>query len=130
MAMQAIAQKEQVSLDWIAFGSINAISDAASENDEKVTATSGDALETTWGMIYKSLSRSDVEALISLLLQKGAQGVLSLSNCEVELELALLQLPKEEKQRLMALHDAKKGASENNQITGTNDLTSNQQEAV
>ncbi|MGL9774271.1 MAG: hypothetical protein ACR5LG_11005, partial [Sodalis sp. (in: enterobacteria)] len=69
-----------------------------------------DPLEFTWHMIYNSLNKKDLEALISLLLQEAAKGVLALSGRKDDLDSLLLQLPKEEKERLIALHEAKKGA--------------------
>ncbi|MGL9773147.1 MAG: hypothetical protein ACR5LG_02160 [Sodalis sp. (in: enterobacteria)] len=67
-------------------------------------------LEATWHIIYKSLNKKYSEALISLLLQEGAKGVLALSGRKDDLDSLLLQLPKEGKERLIALHEAKKGA--------------------
>ncbi|MGL9772891.1 MAG: hypothetical protein ACR5LG_00320 [Sodalis sp. (in: enterobacteria)] len=69
-----------------------------------------DPLEATWHMIYRSLNKKDLKALISLLLQEGAKGVLALSGGKDDLDSLLFQLQKEGKERLIALHEAKKGA--------------------
>ncbi|MGL9774644.1 MAG: hypothetical protein ACR5LG_13750 [Sodalis sp. (in: enterobacteria)] len=69
-----------------------------------------DPLEATWHMIYKSLNKKYLEALIRLLLQEGAGCVLALSGRKDDLDSLLLQFPKEEKERLIALHEARKGA--------------------
>lgn len=112
-AMQNISNKEHVSLDWLAFGSqcsqkVVSATEIQAVNGECLVE---DPLEATWHMIYKSLNRNDLEALISLLLQEGAKGVLALSERKDDLDSLLIKLPKEEKERLMALHEAKKGAA-------------------
>lgn len=69
---------------------------------------------------FSSLNRHDIEALISLIHREGARGILSTTEAPGNLDQLLLGLPKEEKERLLALHEAKKGALEERQ---ENDLT-------
>ncbi|AXF77363.1 hypothetical protein LU604_02270 [Erwinia tracheiphila] len=68
----AIAEVEQISLEWLASG-LNkdglAISNPKSSGD--------DPLKFTWLMIYEFLSREDAEALIRLIHQEGARGILT-----------------------------------------------------
>lgn len=98
--MHNIAYKEQVSLDWLAFGSSCTQKEVVSASE--IQAINGeslieDPLEATWHMIYKSLNKKDLEALISLLLQEGAKGVLALSGRKDDLDSLLLQPSKRRK---------------------------------
>ncbi|EDU2969803.1 bacteriophage CI repressor [Salmonella enterica subsp. enterica serovar Manhattan] len=124
--MKIIAIKEDVSLDWLAFGK-NEL-DKVHDKHELPPYSSSDGLEAAWLMVYKTLSKEELEALMGLLLREGTKGILTLLNKKnqhknetyktvTELEHALLQLPAEEKERLMALHEAKKGASEECEVT-------------
>lgn len=123
--MKTIATKEDVSLDWLAFGK-NELDKVHNEHEPPLYPPS-DGLEAAWLMVYKTLRKEELEALMGLLLREGTKGILSLLNEKnqyknetyktvTELECALLQLPIEEKERLMALHEAKKGASEEREI--------------
>lgn len=119
VAMIAVASKEKVSLDWIAFGTSNVKSESIEcgvLNESQVI----DPLAMAWNMIFSSLNRHDIEALISLIHREGARGILSTTEAPGNLDQLLLGLPKEEKERLLALHEAKKGALEERQ---ENDLT-------
>lgn len=119
VAMIAVASKEKVSLDWIAFGTLRVKSESTSAhvlNENQVV----DPLAMTWNMIFSSLNRHDIEALVSLIHREGARGILSTTEAPGNLDQLLLGLPKEEKERLFALHEAKKGALEERQ---ENELT-------
>ncbi|EBG1928849.1 helix-turn-helix transcriptional regulator [Salmonella enterica] len=126
--MKTIATKENVSLDWLAFG-IKESNRVRGESESSFHSSNGE-LEATWSMIYKTLNKEDLEALMGLLLNEGAKGVLALSAGKTqhrealrdnftEIERTLLRLPAEEQERLIALHEAKKGASEECEIGNT-----------
>lgn len=106
-----IAEAEQVSLEWLASG-LN--KDLWTTNSP--AGSEGDPLKFTWGMIFDSLDRGDAEALIRLIHKEGAKGILASSNKADNLDSTLLLLPKEEKERLIALHEAKKGAPEGGEL--------------
>lgn len=136
--MQTIATKEGVSLDWLAFG-MKESNRVHPVNDTAQQAPS-DGLEIAWLLVYKALDKDDLEALMGLLLKEGARGVLALScgkeriNQTVrheltELERALLRLPAEEQERLMALHEAKKGAFEGSEVELSQSLASEKKQA-
>ncbi|RLM52916.1 transcriptional regulator, partial [Halorubrum sp. Atlit-26R] len=55
------------------------------------------------------LDEEDIEALSKMLMLKGVETVLYLLD---ESNIRLLQLPKDERHRLLVRHEAKKGASE------------------
>jgi Mg/Co/Ni transporter MgtE len=59
-------------------------------------------------MLLNELSTDEMAGLVNLLSRKGVETALALLN---EKNLQLLQLSEEEKERLLALHEAKKGAS-------------------
>ncbi|WP_145491633.1 type 1 periplasmic-binding domain-containing protein [Yersinia rohdei] len=112
-AMQKIAYKERVSLDWIAYGTAsNATtgtahgpSEAAKEHKAKGKLTSA------WLAVLDSLDENEAQALLRAIHKKGVDGIVQVATAN-SLDIELLQLPTEEKERLMALHEAKKGASE------------------
>jgi len=114
VAMIAVASKEKVSLDWIAFGTTDVKSESIAGNMSNESQVV-DPLAMAWNMIFSSLNRHDVEALISLIHREGARGILSTTESPGNLDQLLLGLPTEEKERLIALHEAKKGALEERQ---------------
>ncbi|MBC3212502.1 hypothetical protein [Serratia fonticola] len=96
-----IAESEGVSLDWLLSG-----------DDEYLNSPEihqgGDGLVEILGFLTSDERRK----LATMLARKGVETVLYLLD---ENNIKLLQLPDEEKERLMALHEAKKGAFEDNQ---------------
>lgn len=63
------------------------------------------------------LKEEDIDAITKQLMLKGVEAILWLLD---DVNIKFIQLPEEEKERLMALHEAKKGAStdsEGNEIT-------------
>lgn len=107
----AIAKAERVSLEWLACG-LN--KDEKAKNSSSVHEE--DPLKFTWLMIYESLSRDEAEAIIRLIHKEGVKGILASATKEGSIDSTLLHLPQEEKERLLALHEAKKGASEGSQV--------------
>ncbi|WP_233268233.1 helix-turn-helix domain-containing protein [Pantoea sp. BAV 3049] len=120
VAMQAIAHAERVSLDWLAFGTGDAKMNhgGAIEADENQSTQTTPALplRDRWVAVFDSLETKDIEALLKLIYSRGVLGVISLAGVANDLDQMLVGLPEEEKERLMALHEAKKGASENSEL--------------
>ncbi|CNH28230.1 transcriptional regulator [Yersinia pekkanenii] len=112
-AMQKIAHKERVSLDWLAYGSMTNTITATNHNlseAEKEYKARG-KLTSAWLAVLDSLDENEAHALLRVIHKKGVDGIVELVTAN-SLDIELLQLPTEEKERLMALHEAKKGASE------------------
>ncbi|MFX2611938.1 hypothetical protein [Enterobacter mori] len=104
--MSLIAHKENVSLEWLAHG-IGEVYRDQIESNKTPGMRPVEPLEAAWGMIYKSLNSKEVAALISLLMKEGAKGVLALSAKNDDMDRLLTELPADEKERLIALHEAK-----------------------
>ncbi|MGK3122874.1 helix-turn-helix domain-containing protein [Candidatus Pantoea formicae] len=108
-----IAEAEKVSIEWLATG-LNK-DDCAINRTERVGDFSH--LQEVWMMIFESLGQSDIESLIRLIHKYGARGVISAAEAEDALNQTLMALSKDEKHRLLALYEAKKGASEGGELT-------------
>ncbi|CFQ99358.1 Bacteriophage CI repressor helix-turn-helix domain [Yersinia frederiksenii] len=108
----AIAKAEGVSLEWLASGS-NETHEELNKNHQVQQSTPEmvDPLRYAWMMVYESLNADEAGALLRVIHKKGVDGIVELATAN-SLDIELLQLPTEEKERLMALHEAKKGASE------------------
>ncbi|MFV8875370.1 transcriptional regulator [Serratia fonticola] len=120
-AIKNIANKEQVSLDWIAYGSaVGAAPTIKHSSDESPQGQEiADKLTSAWLAILDSLDEGEAQALLRVIHKKGVDGIVEMATAN-SLDMELLQLPVEEKERLMALHEAQKGAFEDNQ---DNDLS-------
>lgn len=145
-AIRGIASHEKVSLDWLAYGS------QASEYNNKMNRMSqevnspmvSDKLAGAWLMVLESAEPEEAVRLIKLINRKGIERLLSdapalneqpmthqINSLELsELEQALIQLPEDEKTRLMALHEAKKGASEGGEVTTGSSANVKRKQAV
>lgn len=97
-----IAESEGVSLQWLRTG----IDETPIKHEKN--EISGDKLVE----ILSFLTSDERQQLTELLVRKGVETVLYLLD---ENNLKFLQFPDDEKERLMALHEAKKGAFEDNQ---------------
>jgi hypothetical protein len=97
-----ISNIEGVGLIWLITGS--------HEDDNKPDVTDRDPLQNAWQMIYQSLDQHQIEGLIKVIHTEGVNGILEMANNDINKRLR--ELPEEEKERLMRLHEAKKGASE------------------
>lgn len=136
-AAKAIANAEGVSLDWLASGAgckkMNSIESGESHHVDDFNPN--DKLSVAWQMVLESIEPEDAYALIKLIHRKGIEKVIGgvvadgTSPRLSELELALVVLPTEEKERLMALHEAKKGASQEHQIDESENLPSENKKA-
>lgn len=112
----AIAKAEGVSLEWLASGSNEVFFDS-NKAQKSSTQEIADPLRYAWMQVYESLDADEVSALLRVIHKKGADGIVELATAN-SLDMELLQLPTEEKERLIALHEAKKGASEDSQGNG------------
>ncbi|WP_200542028.1 helix-turn-helix domain-containing protein [Klebsiella pneumoniae] len=114
-----IAMKEGVSLEWLATGRppVNHTERNDSKNQIEVNVSSN-ALMATWQTLFDSLKEEEVKALLSLIMRMGVNGVLELAEMKTSIDSAFLRLDEGEKERLWALHEAKRGAPESN---GVND---------
>lgn len=112
-AMQKIAYKEQVSLDWLAYGSVSTTTTATHHSLDEVAKEhkAKGKLTSAWLAVLDSLDENEAQALLRVIHKKGVDGIVQVATAN-SLDIELLQLPTEEKERLMALHEAKKGASE------------------
>lgn len=109
--LSKIADVEGVSLEWLMTGSGDApkSQERADRSQEGATKSQGgDQLIN----VLSFLTERERQQLTELLVRKGVETVLYLLD---ENNIKLLQLPDDEKERLMALHEAKKGAFEDNQ---------------
>ncbi|MEN3259880.1 transcriptional regulator [Sodalis endosymbiont of Spalangia cameroni] len=115
-----IAHKEQISLDWLAFGSSSETPHNATTNSgNRGVAEENGKLVAAWLMVLDSLEVQEAETILKIIHRKGIEWVISACNkTEIihkdvasHVEKALLALPVAEQERLMALHEAKKGAS-------------------
>lgn len=113
-----IAEHEGVSLDWLLTGD-NTNSNASpikknEMNEHAYSIEHGSTfqlnnMDLKLAELFSVLSVDEKEQIISLLIRKGVEIVLTLTE---QTSLQLLLLPEEEKKRLIALHEAKKGASQ------------------
>lgn len=120
-----IANAEGVSLEWLATGLDKAHS---ATNSPKTPPL--DPMRDMWGLIFDTIGRQEAEKLIRAIHQLGVQGILTAIDSTGSLDVALTSLPQEEKERLMALHNAKKGASEECEMTIGNSANVKRKQAV
>lgn len=120
----AIAEAEKVDLRWLATGlHEDSIGSICRPSEQEIH----DPLRIVWNMIYDSMERRDTEALIKLIHNTGAKGVIAASSTTNDLNHTWLHLSDDEKKRLLALHDAKKGTSEEREVNEGDSLTDKRQ---
>ncbi|MBC3215749.1 helix-turn-helix domain-containing protein [Serratia fonticola] len=117
-----IAEQEGVSLEWLLTGQGKPLrheNKKSEMNDLADSQTSRLASKTNTSKVDEKilemlsfLSLDEKEKIVEVLVRKGVEIVLYLLD---DNNIKLLQLPDEERERLMALHEAKKGAFEDNQ---------------
>lgn len=96
----------ECSFNWLAIGEGEtkiARTDASSYN-----ASSLDAVTAEFLAVLSRVSSTEREALLNIIYARGFKILLNLSD---DRDASLLLLPADEKERLWALHEAKKGAS-------------------
>ncbi|HBE9179089.1 TPA: hypothetical protein KNH08_001965 [Serratia fonticola] len=114
-----IAEQEGVSLEWLLTGQGKPLHQENKKNEMTDSQSSKSASKTNTSKVDEKilemlsfLSFDEKEKIVEVLVRKGVEIVLCLLD---DNNIKLLQLPGEEKERLMALHEAKKGAFEDNQ---------------
>ncbi|OHY70343.1 hypothetical protein BB778_00020 [Pluralibacter gergoviae] len=108
-----IAMKEGVSLEWLATGRTPVNHNLKNQNEATPVSN---ALMTTWQTLFDSLKEEEVKALLALIMRMGVNGVLELAEMKTSIDSAFLRLDVGEKERLWALHEAKKGAPESDSV--------------
>lgn len=130
--MSLVALKENLSLDWLAYGVGSPYKDNKTPINESMNP-SKDPLAVAWDMAFDSLGPEDVKALIALLMREGAKGLLAISNKYGELENQFAELPTEDKERLLSLQEAyeeaKKGASQGGGVNESDHLQADERQA-
>jgi hypothetical protein len=111
-----VSEIEHVSIEWLVLGSGAVSPQRAFEAQKRVELPAeSEPLKSAWMTVFEYLDKEEVKALLRIIHKSGAKGIINSMQHEMELEEMLMQLPTEEKERLMALHEAKKGAFEDNQ---------------
>lgn len=112
--LQRIADSEGVTLEWLKSGNEKT---PKTPRQEAELVTTADAATNRLVELFSLLQQEDRDNLVRLFSLKGIETVLALLD---SVNLQFLQLPNDEKDRLIALHEAKKGAletSEGNELT-------------
>ncbi|WPA91016.1 helix-turn-helix transcriptional regulator [Providencia zhijiangensis] len=76
-AIQTIAEAEQVSLDWLAFG-INK-SELEPQKEKETPKMDRRLMKNSWDMVYESLSTDEISELLKAIHRKGIEGILKTS---------------------------------------------------
>ena len=110
-AMQAIASKEQVTLDWLAFGVDSNLSQARANEEARNVYI--DPIKSTWNMIFDTLGPEEQKEVLDYCLKEGARSMVGLIASIAEADRTLMGLSLDEKERLLRLNEQlKKGSSE------------------
>ncbi|MGK0706509.1 helix-turn-helix domain-containing protein [Yokenella regensburgei] len=129
--MQAIAAKEQVSLDWLAFGNNDLyLSQKCTSSQQTLSAheqsgedSEKEHLRMAWLTAFEFMGQAEARALLKIIINGGARGLIKLAEHETNVEEAFMLLSPELKERAVNLinaHvEAKKGASQNGDIDST-----------
>lgn len=94
------------SFNWLALGEGDQKEDRTTMTHH--SANLRDDITSEFVAVLSRVSSEEREALLNIIYARGFKILLNISE---DIDVALLQLPKEEKERLMALHEAKRGAS-------------------
>ncbi|MGL5798994.1 MAG: helix-turn-helix domain-containing protein [Plesiomonas sp.] len=105
--LEKIAKYENVAVEWLLTGINTARLDGVSSFEAQ--NESSDVTLTRLIELLSLLNPKERDSLVRLFSLKGIESVLSLLDAT---NFQFLQLPTQEKERLMALHEAKKGASQ------------------
>lgn len=127
-AMQAIASRENVTLDWLAFGDdSNLIHQTNTEADRK---TFVELSKSTWNLIFESLGPEEQKEVIDYCLKEGARSMVGLIASTTEVDRAFRGLSLDDKERLLRLNtQLKKGSSEADQGVAKADLPQSKKKA-
>lgn len=112
-AMVDIAEKESVTIDWLAYGkSYDGFEfNIAERGLQKTHHTPG---RDTWLMIFDNLNKGERQTLLNYCIKAGAPNLVKLATEVGDTEREFLALPAEDKERVMRLYEQmKKGSPEN-----------------
>lgn len=122
-----IAEHEGVSIEWLAFGGeLNSKTNSKTTSEEVVNSIppSTDILDPAryaWLMVYESLDKEEVEALLRLIHKRGVDGILNAKAAEDIAAQDFLQLSEADQQRVLRLaKQLREGVTEDDQ---ENELT-------
>lgn len=126
--MHDISIKENVSMDWLAYGS----HDPFEFNKIVIDLQRTQAIPgmDTWCMIFDNLESEERRLLINYCLKEGAPNLARLVVQASPIDKELLALPAVDKERLIRLYEQmKKGTSEPSSSVAQSDLTSSDKKA-
>lgn len=115
-----IAEHEGVSIEWLAFGGeLNSnMKGVIAKNEDTNSISSSDMQDPAryaWLMVYESLDKKEVEALLRLIHKKGVDSILNTKALDNMAAHDFLQLSETDQQRVLRLaQQIKEGASEDN----------------
>lgn len=92
-AIQTIAEAENVSLDWLAFGTKQ--SELESLKDKEPPKVDRQLMKNSWDMVYESLSTDEISELLKAIHRKGVEGILKtsfVSDDSIESSIERLQI--------------------------------------
>ncbi|ORM61996.1 hypothetical protein HA45_19375 [Pantoea rodasii] len=125
-----IANVESVSVEWLATGV------ERQTNSHKVDVPANEPnefLRSTWMAAFELMNKSEAEALLRMIISGGARGLIKLAEHEASLEDIFMLLPPQLKARAIELvnaHvEAKKGASEESEMSDTASPAPDQKQA-
>lgn len=122
-----ISQKEGVSIEWLLTGAkpTEHTHDKQPSHIQTPTSVSEErsAMRAAWEVIFNSLGDDEAKALLSLFVLRGVQGVIKLAQERETAADILSRLDADEQERLLALHEAKKGAPTDSEGNELNDPT-------
>lgn len=112
-----LASACECSVIWLALGEGEQDEERTTNAHQSASALQCDPVTSEFLSVMSRVSATDREDLLNIIYARGFKILLNINS---DVDVALLQLPKAEKERLMALHEAKKGASfagEKNELT-------------
>lgn len=125
-AMQLIASKEQVTLDWLAFG--NDRSDSNMNQSvilDEAHRSSANLAQSTWSMIFETLTPEEQKEILDFCLKEGARSMVGLVASAAATDRNFMSLSAADKERLLRLNEQlKKGPSEGDSGVAEADLQS------
>lgn len=99
-----IAERENVSLEWLAYGGSNRHARSLNETEAAWHAAPkpvDDPLQFAWSMVYSSLDDREREALLRVIHKEGVQGIMNHAEVFGPLARHIASLSTSEKSRFM-----------------------------
>lgn len=130
--IEHVCDVESISLEWLIAGRESRPTTPQSTSkpsvptiNEEPTKTDNEraAMRAAWEVIFNSLGDDEAKALLSLFVLRGVQGVIKLAQERETAADILSRLDADEQERLLALHEAKKGAPTDSEGDELNDPT-------